>query len=190
MRLTDYTDYALRVLMYLGMRPARLVTIQEIATAHGISKNHLTKVVHHLGVMELVETVRGRSGGIRLGRAPGEIVLGAVVRATEPDFTMVECFDMTQNRCSLSPVCALKNALAGATGAYLQTLDRMTLLDILCGLPAGDRRPPSLPTVVLPTVVLPTVVPPTVVPPSAPAFPTAPSAKSLTCLKAEGHAEA
>jgi Rrf2 family transcriptional regulator, nitric oxide-sensitive transcriptional repressor len=133
MRLTDYTDYALRVLMYLGMRPTGLVTIQEIATAHGISKNHLTKVVHHLGLVDLVHTVRGRAGGIRLGVRPDQIRLGAVVRLTEPDFNMVECFDETQNHCALSPTCALKHALAGATDAYLERLDRLTLSDILHG---------------------------------------------------------
>lgn len=133
MRLTDYTDYALRVLMYIGMRPNRLVTIQEIATAHGISKNHLTKVVHHLGLVDLVHTVRGRAGGIRLGMRPDQIRLGTVVRLTEPDFNMVECFDEMHNRCALSPLCRLKNALAVATDAYLKTLDQLTLSDILQG---------------------------------------------------------
>jgi Rrf2 family transcriptional regulator, nitric oxide-sensitive transcriptional repressor len=131
MRLTDYTDYALRVLMYLGMRPTRLVTIQEIAVAHGISKNHLTKVVHRLGLSNLVQTVRGRAGGIRLGMRPEDIRLGAVVRLTEPDFDMVECFDAKRNQCMLSPHCVLKRALADATVAYLRTLDKLRLSDIL-----------------------------------------------------------
>lgn len=131
MRLTDYTDYALRVLMYIGARPGRLVTIQEIADNHGISKNHLTKVVHRLGQAGLVTTMRGRLGGIRLARAPSSITLGAVVRMTEPDFTMVECFDETRNTCTLSPTCVLKHALGRATSAYLQELDRMTLADVL-----------------------------------------------------------
>lgn len=131
MRLTDYTDYALRVLMYIGARPGRLVTIQEIADNHGISKNHLTKVVHRLGQAGLVTTMRGRTGGIRLARAPSSITLGAVVRMTEPDFTMVECFDETRNSCTLSPTCILKHALGRATSAYLQELDRMTLADVL-----------------------------------------------------------
>lgn len=131
MRLTDYTDYALRVLMYIGARPGRLVTIQEIADNHGISKNHLTKVVHRLGVAGLVTTMRGRTGGICLARAPSSITLGAVVRMTEPDFTMVECFDETRNTCTLSPTCVLKHALGRATSAYLQELDRMTLADVL-----------------------------------------------------------
>lgn len=131
MRLTDYTDYALRTLMYLGAQRERLVTIQEVATVYGISKNHLTKVVHRLGVAGLVITVRGRSGGIRLGRAPASITLGAVVRLTEPDFTMVECFDEARNGCTLSPACLLRHVLGRATSAYLQELDRVSLASVL-----------------------------------------------------------
>jgi Rrf2 family transcriptional regulator, nitric oxide-sensitive transcriptional repressor len=131
MRLTDYTDYALRVLMYVGNEADRLVTIQEIAANHGISKNHLTKVVHRLGLAGLVETVRGRTGGIRLGRDPSTIFVGAVVRLTEPDFTMVECFDEASNTCMLSHMCVLKHALSQATGAYLKELDRISLASML-----------------------------------------------------------
>jgi Rrf2 family transcriptional regulator, nitric oxide-sensitive transcriptional repressor len=134
MRLTAYTDFALKVLMYLGMRPARLVTIKEIASAYGISKNHLMKVVHYLGLIELVHTVRGRAGGIRLARKPGDICLGSVVRLTEPDFNMVECFDAARNHCVLSPSCALKCVLARASDAYLARLDRISLADLLTGL--------------------------------------------------------
>jgi Rrf2 family nitric oxide-sensitive transcriptional repressor len=131
MRLTDYTDYALRVLMYVGAQPGRLVTVQEIATNHGISKNHLTKVVHRLGQAGLVETVRGRTGGLRLARDASTITLGEVVRLTEPDFTMVECFDEAKNTCSLSPTCVLKSALGRATGAYLHELDAISLAAVL-----------------------------------------------------------
>jgi Rrf2 family nitric oxide-sensitive transcriptional repressor len=133
MRLTDYTDYALRVLMYVGAQTGRLVTIQEIAINHGISKNHLTKVVHRLGLAGLVQTVRGRSGGVRLARDPATITVGSVVRLTEPDFIMVECFDEARNTCSLSPICVLKHALGRATGAYLQELDRVSLASVLPG---------------------------------------------------------
>jgi Rrf2 family nitric oxide-sensitive transcriptional repressor len=139
MRLTDYTDYALRVLMYLGAQANRLVTIQEIADVHAISRNHLTKVVHHLGQAGLVETVRGRAGGIRLARDPAAISIGSVVRLTEPDFTMVECFDEKKNSCSLSPVCVLKNTLGRATSAYLQELDRTSLASVL-PVPVLARR--------------------------------------------------
>jgi Rrf2 family nitric oxide-sensitive transcriptional repressor len=138
MRLTDYTDYALRVLMYVGGQTGRLVTIQEIAVNHGISKNHLTKVVHRLGLAGLIQTVRGRSGGVRLARDPSTITVGSVVRLTEPDFIMVECFDEARNTCALSPVCVLKHALGLATSAYLQELDRISLASVLPG--AGGAR--------------------------------------------------
>lgn len=141
MRLTDYTDYALRVLMYLGANPERLVTVEEVASAHAISHNHLTKVVHRLGQAGLVDTVRGRSGGVRLARAPSGINLGAVVRLTEPDFIMVECFDDMHNTCMLSPTCVLKRVLGRATAAYLEQLDKLTLADVL---PAGGEASPSI----------------------------------------------
>lgn len=131
MRLTDYTDYALRVLMYLGANRERLVTIQEVASAHGISKNHLTKVVHRLGVAQLVATVRGRAGGIRLAMEPDRIMVGAVVRLTEPDFMLVECFDEVSNCCPLSPVCQLKHTLGRATRAFLDELDKVSLASVL-----------------------------------------------------------
>jgi len=131
MRLTDYTDYALRTLIHLGMHRDRLVTIQEIADAYGISKNHLMKVVNQLGNAGWVETIRGRSGGLRLGKEPDKIVIGKVVRDTEPDFSMVECFDRERNSCALAPACELKNVLKRATLAYLAVLDEVTLADIL-----------------------------------------------------------
>lgn len=140
MRLTDYTDYALRVLMYVGAQPGRLATVQEIAANHGISRNHLTKVVHRLGQAGLVETVRGRTGGVRLACDPATISLGSVVRLTEPDFIMVECFDDERNTCRLSPTCVLKYALGRATGAYLHELDGISLASVL-PRPAGSIRP-------------------------------------------------
>lgn len=137
MRLTDYTDYALRVLMYLGTQSGRLVTVQEIADNHGISKNHLTKIVHRLGRARLVETVRGRTGGVRLACDLAKVTIGSVVRLTEPDFTIVECFDERKNTCVLAPVCILKNALWRATSAYLQELDRIPLASALPRAPAA-----------------------------------------------------
>jgi len=131
MRLTDYTDYSLRTLMYLGMHRDRLVTIQDIADSYAISKSHLMKVVHQLGLTGLVETVRGRSGGLRLGKEPEQINIGDVVRRTEPDFMMVECFNRDLNECILSPSCALQGVLAKATQAYLEALSRFTLADLL-----------------------------------------------------------
>ena len=131
MRLTDYTDYSLRTLMYLGMHRDNLVTIQDIATAYGISKSHLMKVVHQLGIAGLVETIRGRSGGLRLRKEPEEINIGDVVRGTEPDFMMVECFSRETNECVLAPSCELHDVLRRATAAYLEVLAGVTLADLL-----------------------------------------------------------
>ena len=131
MRLTAYTDYTLRTLMYLGYNRERLVTIQDIADLHKISKNHLMKVVHQLGMSGMVETVRGRNGGLRLGREPADINIGKVVRNSETDFYMAECFDRAGNECVYNPSCILKGVLANATKAYLDVLDRQTLADLL-----------------------------------------------------------
>ena len=127
MRLTTYTDYALRTLMYLAANRDRLVTIQDIADAHDIAKNHLTKVVHQLGILGVVESLRGRNGGLRLGKEPELINIGAVVRSTEPDFYMAECFNPGKSHCIMSAACSLKDALNDATTAYLAVLDGITL---------------------------------------------------------------
>lgn len=131
MRLTTYTDYALRTLMYLAANRDRLVTIQDIADTHDIAKNHLTKVVHQLGILGFVESLRGRNGGIRLGKEPGQINIGAVVRSTEPDFYMAECFDPKKNFCMMSADCRLKGVLYKATAAYLNALDGVTLENLM-----------------------------------------------------------
>ena len=131
MRLTTYTDYALRTLMYLAANRDRLVTIKDIADTHDIAKNHLTKVVHQLGILGFVESLRGRNGGIKLGKEPGQINIGMVVRSTEPDFYMAECFDPKKNHCILSTDCVLKGALHTATNAYLAVLDGVTLEDLM-----------------------------------------------------------
>lgn len=133
MRLTSFTDYTLRSLMYLGMNRDKLVTIQEIADLHDISKNHLTKVIHQLGASGLVETVRGRHGGLRLNREPEDINIGDVVRDSESDFHIAECFDADGGSCAFLRDCALKRKLGEATDAFLQVLDGMTLADILPG---------------------------------------------------------
>ena len=146
MKLTSYTDYALRTLMYLAMHREQLVTIQEIADAHRIAKNHLSKVVHQLGMLGLVETVRGRHGGLRLGREPSAINIGDVVRSTETDFFIAQCFDKAQPGCIYSSSCALKGALGRAASAFLAVLDGVTL-DTLVGAGAGKGRaagPPAL----------------------------------------------
>lgn len=131
MRLTTYTDYALRTLMYLAVNRDRLVTIQDIASLHSISKNHLTKVVHHLGQIGIVATVRGRNGGLKLGLEPADINIGAVVRQTETDFHMAECFHKENNRCVYASACVLEDVLGAATAAYLKVLDGVTLHDLV-----------------------------------------------------------
>ena len=131
MRLTAYTDYTLRTLMYLGFNRDRLVTIQDIADLHGISKNHLMKVVHQLGLSGMVETTRGRNGGLKLKKEPSDINIGQVIRDTETDFYMAECFNRVSNACVYAPSCVLKSALSSATSAYLDVLDGFTLEDLL-----------------------------------------------------------
>lgn len=127
MRLTAYTDYSLRTLIFLAMNREQLVTVQHIADAHGIAKNHLTKVVHRLGTLGYIETIRGRNGGLRLAHEPGQINIGEVVRHTETDFYMASCFDKASAGCMYSSGCALKGVLGNATAAFLDVLDAVTL---------------------------------------------------------------
>jgi Rrf2 family nitric oxide-sensitive transcriptional repressor len=117
--------------MYLAANREQLTTIQDIADLHGISKNHLTKVAHQLGQLGLVETVRGRNGGLKLGREPADINIGKVVRQTETDFYMAECFDRDNKSCAYSSGCVLKGVLGAATDAYLQVLDGVTLENLI-----------------------------------------------------------
>ncbi len=133
MRLTRWTDYALRVLMYCAANRARerAPTIAEIAEMHGISRSHLMKVVMHLAAQGWIETTRGRGGGLRMLRAPEDISVGEVVRRMESDFDLVECFAPATNQCQLAPACLLKSALAQATRAFLQELDGFTLSDLV-----------------------------------------------------------
>jgi Rrf2 family nitric oxide-sensitive transcriptional repressor len=139
MRLAEYTDYTLRVLMYCAARPQRLVTISELADHHGVSRNHLMKIVTDLGRQGMLETTRGRGGGLRLLRAPRTIGIGDVVRACETDFRLVECFDPRTNRCTLTPSCRLKGLFGSALRAYFKELDGMTLADIVEPAPASGR---------------------------------------------------
>ncbi|MGE6258019.1 Rrf2 family transcriptional regulator [Heyndrickxia sporothermodurans] len=132
MRLTNYTDYSLRVLIYLAaLEAGKLSNIKEIAEVYGISKNHLMKVTHELGKMGVIETIRGRNGGIRLALPPEKINIGSIVRKTEEDFQLVECFDGKPGSCIISPVCGLKHLLGKALAAYLNVLDQYTLADIV-----------------------------------------------------------
>lgn len=132
MRLTMYTDFSLRLLIYLGAKETgELSTVQEISDAYKISKNHLTKVAHELGKMGLIETVRGRGGGIRLKVEPDQINVGELVRKTEDDFHLVDCFVPGSTKCVIAPACRLKGALAQAMKAYLAVLDGYTIADFL-----------------------------------------------------------
>lgn len=132
MRLTNFTDYSLRVLIYLASKPRdNLSNIAEIADAYNISKNHLTKIIHELGKMGVITTIRGRGGGFKLALDPKEINIGAIVRKTEDDFKLVPCFEHGKVYCAISPVCSLKHALHRALNAYLQVLDEYTLADLV-----------------------------------------------------------
>jgi Rrf2 family nitric oxide-sensitive transcriptional repressor len=130
MRLTTMTDYALRLLMYVGQRPERLCTISEVAGAYGISEAHLMKVTHQLGLAGWLETVRGKGGGMRLAAAPADINLGEVVRSIEPDFSLVDCLT-TGNSCTLNGSCRLTGIVSEALQSFMAHLDRHTLADLL-----------------------------------------------------------
>lgn len=162
MRLTNYTDYALRSLIYLAVKPApqALANISDIADSYNISKSHLTKIIHQLGQLGYIDSVRGKNGGIRLARAPKDINLGVLIKQIEPDFALVECFATTlpndnssQNNeatqkglpitlieesknaasvgCVISPACQLKAVFFEALDAFINVLERYTLADII-----------------------------------------------------------
>jgi Rrf2 family nitric oxide-sensitive transcriptional repressor len=131
MQLTLYTDYSLRVLLYLGLNTQRMATITDIAGSYGISRNHLVKVVHNLAMEGFIMTTRGRGGGITLARPADQINIGAVVRRTEVNFHLVECFDRERNTCPIAAACFLKGALYEAQRAFISVLDRYTLADVL-----------------------------------------------------------
>jgi Rrf2 family transcriptional regulator, nitric oxide-sensitive transcriptional repressor len=130
MKLTAFTDYALRVLMYLAARPDSRATIVEIAQAFDIKENHLTKVVHFLGKAGWITTTRGKGGGLRLARPPREIVVGDVVRETEGAAMPAECFSESGGNCCISPVCRLAGVLQEAVDAFYLALDGYTLQDV------------------------------------------------------------
>lgn len=131
MRLTTFSDYSLRVLMYLGVHEGRLATVGEIAAAYRVSDHHLVKVVHRLAQLGYVETLRGKGGGMRLARPPHKIGLGEVLRGTEDDLALVECFDEQASECRIEPACLLKGILGRAMDAFFAVLDRHTLADLL-----------------------------------------------------------
>lgn len=131
MQLTRFTDYSLRVLIYLGGQHNHLVTIREIAEKHGISENHLMKIVHKLAMRGYIETVRGKGGGMRLARQPELINLGDVVRDTEESMAIAECFEAGNSSCILMPTCILKSILGEARKSFFATLDLYKLSDLI-----------------------------------------------------------
>lgn len=141
MQLSKFTDYALRVLIYLGGKGESRSTIEEIAESYGISKEHLRKVVHHLALSGVIESKRGRGGGLRLARPASEISIGEVVRQSEENFALVECFAPDEAQpCKISGACRFAWMLHEALTAFLGVLDRYTLADILSVGPALLER--------------------------------------------------
>jgi len=131
MKLTSFTDFSLRVLIFLAADPARRATIGEVATAFDISENHLSKVVHFLGKEGWLVNVRGKGGGFNLAQAPEQIVIGRVVRATEGAPQPAECFGAHPYRCRIARVCRLKGVLKQAADAFYGVLDGYTLADLM-----------------------------------------------------------
>jgi Rrf2 family nitric oxide-sensitive transcriptional repressor len=131
MQLTYFTDYALRVLIYAAVRPGSRCLTSDVATAFGMSRHHVVKVVNELRHLGYLDTTRGRDGGFALARQPDRIRLGEVVRRTEGSMALVECFNRDTNTCPLSPACGLKGVLREALDAFLAVLDRATLADLV-----------------------------------------------------------
>lgn len=130
-QLSLHADYALRVLLYLGTHQGEIISTRQISEAYGISKHHLVRVVQTLGVHGYVERLPGRAGGVRLARDPAEIRLGDVVRRTEANLALVECFDAATNTCPIVGACGLQHCLGEALTAFLDTLNRHTLAELL-----------------------------------------------------------
>jgi Rrf2 family transcriptional regulator, nitric oxide-sensitive transcriptional repressor len=130
MKLTTFTDYSLRVLIFLAAQPGRRATIAEIATAFDVKENHLTKVVHFLGQIGLLTNVRGKGGGLDLARSPKDIVIGEVVRETEGSVVPAECFGENPGHCCIAPVCHLRGVMQQAIDAFYAVLDACTLEDL------------------------------------------------------------
>jgi len=145
MRLTQWTDFTLRVLMYCAACEGREqpVTISEVADSYGISRSHLTKIVQELSALGLLETTRGRGGGMRLMKPAQDINVGAVVRTTETDFTVVECFDPENNQCRLSSHCRLQSVLGQAMKSFFAVLDNLTLADLMLPAPSAPQTTPT-----------------------------------------------
>lgn len=130
MKLTNFTDYSLRTLMYLASCEKKICTAKEISCCFDISWNHMVKVVHGLSKNGYIISKKGKGGGICLAKDSKDILIGSVIRSTEPSLDIVECFNKKDNKCIISPACELKNILSKASQAFLEELDKYTLLDI------------------------------------------------------------
>ncbi|MCA0922578.1 Rrf2 family transcriptional regulator [Pseudooceanicola nanhaiensis] len=130
MKLTSYSNYALRSLQLAALKAPQLVRVDDVVKVHGVARPHIVKIVHELGKAGFLETVRGRGGGFRLGRPAAEIVVGDVIRLTEGPIELVECFNAETNTCPLLGICRLSAAMQKATAAFMAVLDDLTLADI------------------------------------------------------------
>jgi len=130
LRLTQYSNFALRTLQFVALRAPDIVTVEEVARAHRISKSHLVKIAHELGQRGYIETIRGRKGGMRLARAANTITVGEIIRWTEAPMDLVECFNPDTNTCQLLGICHLSRGIQRALRAFLSVLDDLTIADI------------------------------------------------------------
>lgn len=145
MQLTLYTDYSLRVLVYLSLHQNRPTTVAEIADFYQISRNHLVKVVHNLSSKKYITSTRGKGGGVRLSRSPELIRIGDVILDTEPNFNIVECFNTARpNTCSVEPICQLKNIFGSATQDFINTLNEYSISDVLVNRKTDSKNPEEL----------------------------------------------
>lgn len=131
MRLTQFTDYSLRVLIYLAIHPKERVTIDQLTQAYDVSRHHIRSVVHNLAKLDYVDSTQGKGGGLALALKPNEISIREVVENTENDFYIVECFNPNGNSCPIEPLCVLKQALSEASKSFLQTLEGYTIEDLI-----------------------------------------------------------
>ena len=129
MHFTDFTDYSLRVLIYLHMKGDGKSTVKQVAEYYNISQNHLVKVVHSLGLKGYIKSEKGKGGGIRLSKPASEIKIGAVIKDMEPHFNLVTCFSTTNRPCRVEPVCALKGVLGAAMQSFFDVVDQYSLED-------------------------------------------------------------
>ena len=131
MRLTQFTDYSLRVLIYLALQPDERTTIDQLTNAYDVSRHHIRSVVHHLAKLGYIDSIQGKGGGITLALEPAQVSIREIIESTENDFHIVECFNSQGNACPIEPICVLKQALSEASKSFLQTLDGYTIEDLI-----------------------------------------------------------